>query len=94
MRGSPNTVLEAVNCCLPMVITDALPGQEAGNPSYFVENNLGCFAKGLDEILATVSNLLENDAEKLTEIRESQKKFRNPNAAKEIAEFIVSLVQE
>lgn len=92
MRGSPNTILEAINCCLPVIITDALPGQEAGNPSYFESNNLGCFAHTLDEIKDTVKSLLDNDAQRLTVIKEHQKAFRNPNAAKEIADFIVSLI--
>ncbi len=91
MRGSPNTILEAINCCLPVIITDALPGQEAGNPDYFKENNLGCFAHGLDDIKKTVKELLENDTKKLMDIKEQQKKFRNPNAAKEITDFIISL---
>ena len=56
MRGSPNTILEAINCCLPVVITDALPGQEAGNPSYFVENNLARYADNLEDILLTVND--------------------------------------
>lgn len=92
MRGSPNTIMEAINCCLPMIITDALPGQEAGNPFYFEENHLGCFARKLDSIKDTIDDLLNNDAEKLTNIREHQKAFRNPNAAKEIVEFIISLM--
>ena len=91
MRGSPNTILEAINCCLPVIITDALPGQEAGNPWYFEENNLGCFASNLDDIKKLVYELLDNDAAKLEGIREQQKKFRNPRAAAEIAEFIISL---
>ena len=86
MRGSPNTILEAINCCLPVVITDALPGQEAGNPEYFEENMLGCFAHNIKDIKETVKNLLDNDAQKLMEIKEHQAKFRNPGAAKEIAE--------
>ena len=92
MRGSPNTVMEGINCCLPMIITDALPGQEAGNPSYFVENNLARYADNLEDILLTVNDLLANEAENLTKIRECQKAFRNPNAAKEIADFIESLI--
>lgn len=91
MRGSPNTILEAINCCLPVIITDALPGQEAGNPWYFEENHLGCFAHELENIKQAVKELLENDAEKLMDIKAHQKAFRNPNAAKEIADFIVSL---
>lgn len=91
MRGSPNTILEAINCCLPVIITDALPGQEAGNPWYFEENHLGCFACELESIKDAVKVLLENDAEKLMDIKEHQKTFRNPDAAKEISDFIVSL---
>ena len=94
MRGSPNTILEAINCCLPVIITDALPGQEAGNPQYFEENLLGCFAHNLKDIKETVDTLLDNDAKKLMEIKEHQAKFRNPDAAKEIAEFIVSLTEK
>ena len=94
MRGSPNTILEAINCCLPVIITDALPGQEAGNPKYFEENMLGCFAHDLKDIKETVKNLLDNNAKKLMEIKKHQAKFRNPNAAKEIAEFIVSLTEK
>lgn len=91
MRGSPNTILEAINCCLPVIITDALPGQEAGNPKYFEENCLGCYARKIDEIKEAVKILLENDAEKLMKIKDHQKAFRNLDAAKEIAEFIISL---
>ncbi len=91
MRGSPNTILEAINCCLPVIITDALPGQEAGNPKYFEENNLGCYAKEVDDIKEKVKLLLEDDAKRLNQIKEAQKSFRNPDAAKDIAEFIVSL---
>ena len=91
MRGSPNTIMEAINCCLPIIITDALPGQEAGNPAYFEENSLGCYAHSLKDIQKKVENLLENDAEKLKYIKETQKKFRNTDAAKEIAEFVASI---
>lgn len=92
MRGSPNTILEAINCCLPVIITDALPGQEMGNPAYFEQNNLGRYAHGLDDILETVTELLADDAKKLIEIKETQKAFRNPDAAKEITEFVISLI--
>ncbi len=91
MRGSPNTILEAINCCLPVIITDALPGQEAGNPGYFTDNNLGRFVHNEDEVIETVKELLENDAEKLMKIKEHQDKFRNPDAAREITDFIISL---
>ena len=32
-RASPNTMMEAIMCNVPLVITGALPGQEEGNPA-------------------------------------------------------------
>lgn len=93
MRGSPNTIMEAVSCCLPVIITDALPGQEAGNPAYFESQGLARFADRLPVIRETVSELLENDGEKLLQIKENQKAFRNTDAAKEIAEFVLSVAK-
>ncbi|MBQ1935231.1 MAG: UDP-N-acetylglucosamine--LPS N-acetylglucosamine transferase [Clostridia bacterium] len=93
MRGSPNTIMEAVNCCLPVIITDALPGQEEGNPSYFESHGLACFADRLPLIGNTVRELLANNGEKLAIIKENQKSFRNTDAAKEIAEFVLSVAK-
>ena len=90
LRGSPNTIMEAVHCCLPVIITDALPGQEEGNPAYFESNGLARFADTQSKIYHAVSDLLANDSEKLLAMKEAQRAFRNVNASREIAEFILS----
>lgn len=91
LRGSPNTIMEAINCCLPVVITGALPGQEAGNPGYFGKNGLSVNFTKIKELRPLVKDLLDNDGEKLSIIRESQKKFRNLNAASDIVEFLAQI---
>lgn len=93
LRGSPNTIMEAVSCCLPVVITDALPGQEEGNPAYFESNGLARFAETQTQIFRAVSDLLADDGRKLLAMKEMQKSFRNVNAAKEIAEFVLSVAK-
>lgn len=93
-RGSPNVMMEAVTCNIPLVITGALPGQEEGNPGYAQKYKLGVVCKNVKNIKSTVSELLLNDAKKLNQIKKSQKHFMNPYAAKDIVDFILSIEKD
>jgi processive 1,2-diacylglycerol beta-glucosyltransferase len=42
-RGSPNVMFEAVATNLPIIITEALSGQEKDNPKFAKKHNLGIF---------------------------------------------------
>jgi len=90
-RGSPNVALEAVACNVPLVITGALPGQEEGNPWYIENYNLGVFCEKTRNIKHLVNDLLKNNAEKLNNIKKSQREFRDPYAAKNIVEHILKI---
>jgi len=90
-RASPNTMIEAVMCNLPLVITGALPGQEEGNPDFAVKHGLGVVCTEPKELKYTVSGLLADDFRQLIEIKKSQAKYRNPFAARDIANFIMGL---
>jgi len=90
-RGSPNSMLEAVWCNTPLVITGALPGQEEGNPGYAEKYNLGVVCKELYELKPHLDELLANNAEKLNGIMKSQREYRNPYAAKDIVDFLLSI---
>lgn len=90
-RGSPNTALEAVMCNVPIIITGALPGQEEGNPSYLQKNNLGVICKDARKLRSVVNDLLANNAKKLNQIKKAQREFRNPDVAKNIVDFILSI---
>ncbi len=90
-RGSPNVMMEVVACNVPLIVTGNLPGQEEGNPGYLIKHNLGVVCKETRRLKSIVRDLLINNGSKLKQIKKSQKKFLNPNVAKEIVDFILSI---
>lgn len=90
-RGSPNVMMEAVSCNTPLVITGALPGQEEGNPAFAEKYNLGIVCEDIRKLKDMVSELLDNNAEKLNQIKRSQREFRDPDIAQKIVDFILSI---
>lgn len=90
-RGSPNVMMEAVSCNVPLVITGALPGQEQGNPEFALKYNLGVVCEDLESLENTISDLLSDNALKLNQIKKSQRHFTDPGTAKNIVNFILGL---
>jgi len=90
-RGSPNVMMEAVSCNIPLVITGALPGQEQGNPEFASKYNLGVVCEDMDNLQKTISDLLFDNAFKLNQIKKSQRQFANPDTAENVVNFILSL---
>lgn len=90
MRGSPNTMFEAVATNLPMIITGALPGQEKDNPLFAEKHLLGVNCQDNENLKSIIDQLLANDGEKLKMIMESQRKFINPHAAQDILDYVTS----
>jgi processive 1,2-diacylglycerol beta-glucosyltransferase len=90
-RGSPNVMMEAVACNVPLIITGNLPGQEEGNPGYLMKHNLGVVCKDLRSLKYMVDDLLLNNAQKLNSIKKSQREYLNPDTAKEIVDFILNI---
>lgn len=93
LRGSPNSLMEAIMCNVPTVITGALPGQEANNPDYIEKNKLGINCENLEILPDILENLLKDDAALLKSISETQRKYRNINCAKDIADEIYKLTK-
>lgn len=93
-RASPNVMMEAIACNIPLVLTGALPGQEEGNPKFAEKYKLGVCCSDAKNIKDVISDLLANNAQKLNDIKISQKKYRNINAAKDIVDFILDLNYE
>lgn len=91
-RGSPNVMMEAISCNIPLVITGALPGQEEGNPEFAEKYNLGVVCNNVKDIKGVIANLLDNNAESLNQIKASQKNYVNSNVARDIANFIINLL--
>lgn len=81
-------VSEALACGLPMIIPEALPGQEVGNVRYVVDNGAGAWAPGPAEVLVTVHSWLSGDPPMLEERRAAAQALGKPRAAYEIAERV------
>jgi UDP-N-acetylglucosamine:LPS N-acetylglucosamine transferase len=90
MRGSPNTMFEAVATNLPIIITGALPGQEKDNPLFVEKHHLGVYCQDNENLKLIIDQLLENDGQKLKMIMESQRTFFNPQAAQDILNYLTS----
>jgi 1,2-diacylglycerol 3-beta-galactosyltransferase len=84
-------VSEALASGLPMIISEALPGQETGNMHYVVENSAGAWAPGPTEVLATALSWLRNNQVQLAEFRSNAQKLGKPQAAYHIAKGLWGL---
>ena len=92
MRASPNCMFEAVVMGVPMIITGALPGQEADNPRFAVEHGLGITCYDHRELGARIKDLTANGGEMLKAMRESQLAYRDLDNARKIAEYVYNLI--
>lgn len=90
-RGSPNVMMEAISCNVPIVITGALPGQEQGNPEYAEKYDLGVVCSDIKDIKNKISDLLANDGYKLNQIKNAQKDFINPDVAQNIVSLLLNM---
>ncbi len=92
-RGSPNVMMEAIACNVPLIITGALPGQEQENPDFAVNNKLGIFCDDLSNLSSIVSGLLADNAKGLNEIKQSQREYFDHESAKKIVDVSLGLIR-
>lgn len=90
-RASPNVMMEAVACNVPLVLTGSLPGQEQGNIGFAQKYNLGTSFKNKKYLCNTIEELFYNDNYLLDSIKNSQRKFYCPSSSKDIVKFICSI---
>jgi 1,2-diacylglycerol 3-beta-galactosyltransferase len=87
-------VSESLACGLPLILYEALPGQEAGNVRYVTETGAGLWAPGPIGALAAVYTWLAGEAGSLDTYREAAAKAGRPRAAYEIAEQVYRRMQQ
>jgi 1,2-diacylglycerol 3-beta-galactosyltransferase len=88
-KAGPSTICEAIACHLPIVLSGYVPGQEAGNVKYVVDNGIGTLATTPSELINILQRLLAADSQEFREQREQTKQLINPGASLAIAEFIL-----
>lgn len=90
VRASPNVLMEAINLCKPIIITGSFTGQEEKNPEFIINNKLGIECKDINSLIPIVDGLIADNGKKLKEIKRNQLEFRKPNAAYDMAKFIIN----
>ena len=87
-KAGPATITEAAIAGLPMIISDAIPGQEDGNVTYVVDNNAGAYCPSPELVAQTAANWLKRGTDGLQALSENAKRIANPNAVWEIADDV------
>ena len=81
---------EAIAAKTPMIITKAVPGQEEGNARLILENRCGALCETSDAIVETITRLTAGDATLWRQWHSAITALSRPNAARDIALFILS----
>ena len=87
-KAGPNTIMEAVHCGLPLILTGAIPGQEEANLDYVRSRGLGIVATQPAEVVAAVKEMLGNP-ERAAHFKRAMQKVRRPDAALRVARLIL-----
>jgi 1,2-diacylglycerol 3-beta-galactosyltransferase len=78
-------VTEALACGQPLILYEALPGQEIGNVKYIVENGAGAWSPGPIGVLTTAYQWLAGDQTELKKCRRAARHIGKARAAYDIA---------
>ena len=82
------SIVEAINCIIPIISMGALPGQEEGTPMYLEENGLGYSTSSTDDIFNKIDLLIANNREGLVKMREAQFNYYGRNVTDKIVKYI------
>lgn len=83
-------VAESLACGLPLLLIDALPGQEAGNAEHVVANGAGELAKDPLAVLETMRHWLADDGRLLAEKARGARRIGRPHAAYDVANLALA----
>jgi 1,2-diacylglycerol 3-beta-galactosyltransferase len=93
-KAGPATISEACLAGLPMILYDAIPGQETGNVNYVVDNDAGVFTpspKGVADALVT---WMAGGQKELTRLSENAARLARANAVWDIADEVWNVAQQ
>ncbi|MDR1684366.1 MAG: hypothetical protein LBR90_02755 [Elusimicrobiota bacterium] len=91
VRGSPNSLMECVNLCVPVIVKGYLGGQEPGNVDFIITRRLGVFCYETAQLAYFVRQYLQDERKLLKQTRQNQFNFRDLKAAQKIAAEIVQI---
>lgn len=80
---------EALALGLPLIIYRPIPGQEEANTRYLLDNKAALRADSLPELMAVIQTLMFEGNDELLNLQQQAIRIGRPNAAKDIAKFLV-----
>jgi len=87
-KAGPSTITEAAIAGLPMILSDAIPGQEDGNVTHVVDHQAGEYAPSPTLVAETVRRWLAEGPQALAARAERARAIANPQAVWDIADEI------
>ena len=71
-----------------------LPGQEEANPILAEKHRLGVKCFDHRELSRVIDSLMDNDMYEYKKIKQSQQEYRNLDNARNIVEYLISVIDE
>lgn len=93
-KAGPATISEACIAGLPVILYDAIPGQETGNVDFVVQNGAGVFAPTAPELTQTIKEWLAEGTAGLKRRSDNARRLGRPNAVWEIADEVWTYAQQ
>ncbi|MDZ4768573.1 MAG: glycosyltransferase [Chloroflexota bacterium] len=93
-KAGPATICEACISALPLILFDAIPGQETGNVDYVVENHAGQFAPTPRAVADTAAAWLAEGEPGLQRWADNAHRIAHPNAVWDIADEVWALANK
>jgi len=88
-KAGPGTIMEALTCGLPIILSGYVPGQEEGNVDFVLNSGVGTLARDASELVDALRLLLKPGSELMRQQREKARQLSSPQATFEIARYIL-----
>lgn len=93
-KAGPSSIMEALHCGRPLVLSGAIPGQEDGNIQYVLEKGCGLWAPGPARVVDAVARLTNGSGGELARMAARAVGLAKPDAARAIAQQIGGLMAQ
>ena len=87
-KAGPGTIAEAFIAGLPILLYDAVPGQEEGNVNYVTNRGAGAWCPIFPSAVVKQLKLLLADPQRLSNMRQASSKLAKPDSALDIARIV------
>ncbi|MFQ6016238.1 MAG: glycosyltransferase, partial [Anaerolineae bacterium] len=89
-KAGPSTISEALISGLPIILSGAIPGQEAGNVRFVLDSEVGLLVSSPQQLVEVLRDLLRPGNDTLSHMARRARELAYPDAASEAARLITS----